>query len=37
MDDLDECDTCTHIRDEHEDGGECAVEGCGCVYFEEPQ
>jgi hypothetical protein len=25
---------CGDVLDEHEDGGPCTVEGCGCVHFE---
>jgi len=24
---------CGHVLDEHEDGKECTVEGCGCIHF----
>lgn len=39
MDDTDECATCGHVRDEHAlplHGGECQVDDCDCIYFEEP-
>ena len=29
-----ECE-CGDVYDEHERGGPCTVEGCGCVHFEE--
>lgn len=26
--------TCAHVYDEHDDQGDCTVEGCDCFYFE---
>ncbi len=29
-----DCITCGHAEDEHERGGECLIEDCGCLLFE---
>lgn len=33
MGDTDIC-YCGHVRDEHEEGKDCTVEGCDCIHFE---